>query len=93
MESRIRIFSGHFGSGKTEIAINYALKLKNEGKNVCIADLDIINPYFCTRDEEKLLMENGIRLIATPKEVSDAELGTIPLDINSIFDDKQSINF
>jgi len=47
MESRIRVFTGHFGSGKTVIAINYALRLKNDGRNVCIADLDIVNPYFC----------------------------------------------
>lgn len=90
MDSRIRVFTGHFGSGKTEIAINYALKLKEEGKNVCIADLDIVNPYFCTRDEEKLLKDKGIKLVATPKEMSNAELGTIPLNTISVFDDKSN---
>jgi Mrp family chromosome partitioning ATPase len=43
MDSRIRVFTGHFGSGKTEIAINYAMNLRNRGLKVCIADLDIVN--------------------------------------------------
>lgn len=88
MESRIRVFTGHFGSGKTEIAINYALKLASQGKKVTIADLDVVNPYFCSRDEEELLKEKGIRLIATPKEMSNAELGTIPLATPAVFNDK-----
>jgi hypothetical protein len=90
MDSRIRVFTGHFGSGKTEIALNYALKLNDEGKKVVIADLDIVNPYFCTRDEKELLENKGIRVVATPKEYSNAELGTIPLNTVSVFDDKSS---
>jgi hypothetical protein len=88
MESRIRVFTGHFGSGKTEIAINYALKLASDGKRVTIADMDVVNPYFCSRDEEQMLKEKGIRLIATPKELSNAELGTIPLSTPAVFNDK-----
>lgn len=88
MESRIRIFTGHFGSGKTEISINYAVNLRNQGKKVCIADLDIVNPYFCTRDEKEYLESLGIKVIATPKEMANAELGTIPLDTLAVFNDK-----
>ena len=88
MDSRIRVFTGHFGSGKTEIAINYALRLAEQGKKVTIADMDVVNPYFCSRDEEQLFMEKGIRLIATPKEMSNAELGTIPLATPAVFNDK-----
>lgn len=86
--ARIRVFTGHFGSGKTEISLNYAIKLADEGKKVCIADLDIVNPYFCTRDEKQMLESKGIRLIATPKEYANAELGTIPLNTLSVFNDK-----
>ncbi|CCC57670.1 MULTISPECIES: hypothetical protein [Caloramator] len=86
--SRIRVFTGHFGSGKTEIAINYALKLNEEGKKVAIADLDIVNPYFCTRDQTDYLEEKGIKVIATPKEFSNAELGTVPLNTLTVFNDK-----
>ena len=88
MDSRIRVFTGHFGSGKTEIALNYALKLNDEGKKVCIADLDVVNPYFCTRDEMELLEAKGIKVVATPKEYSNAELGTIPLNTLTVFNDK-----
>lgn len=90
MDSRIRIFTGHFGSGKTEIALNYAIKLNEQGKKVTIADLDIVNPYFCTRDEKALLENKGINVVATPKEYSNAELGTIPLNTLTVFDDKSS---
>ena len=46
---RITLFAGHYGSGKTNIAVNYALYLKNLGKDVVVADLDIVNPYFRTK--------------------------------------------
>ena len=47
---RVTLFAGHYGSGKTNIAVNYALHLASEGKKVCIGDLDIVNPYFRTKD-------------------------------------------
>ena len=50
---RVTLFAGHYGSGKTNIAVNYALTLAAEGKKVCIADLDIVNPYFRTADSAK----------------------------------------
>ncbi|MFT5872323.1 MAG: hypothetical protein ACI8WT_001254 [Clostridium sp.] len=86
--SRIRIFTGHFGSGKTEIAINYAINLAKEGKKVVIADLDIVNPYFCVRDVRKQLEEYGIRVIASNPGLVNAELMVVPAEILSIFNDK-----
>jgi adenylylsulfate kinase-like enzyme len=88
MDSRIRVFTGHFGSGKTEIAINYAMNLRNRGLKVCIADLDIVNPYFCTRDETEMLEKKGIRVISTAKDLANAELAVIPAETLSVFDDK-----
>ena len=86
--SRIRVFTGHFGSGKTEIAINYAINLAKEGKKVVIADLDIVNPYFCVRDLRKELEEYGIRVIASNPELVNAELMVVPAEIIAIFNDK-----
>ena len=86
--SRIRVFTGHFGSGKTEIAINYAIKLAKEGKKVVIADLDIVNPYFCVRDVRKQLEEYGIRVIASNPELVNAELMVVPAEIIAVFNDK-----
>lgn len=88
MDSRIRIFTGHFGSGKTEIAINYAMNLRNRGLKVCIADLDIVNPYFCTRDETEMLEKKGIRVISTSKALANAELAVIAPETLSVFNDK-----
>ncbi len=50
---RITLFAGHYGSGKTNIAVNYAFKLRQQGLEVAVADLDIVNPYFRTKDSEK----------------------------------------
>ena len=56
---RITLFAGHYGSGKTNIAVNFAIKLKSVFENVKIADIDIVNPYFRTKDSEEILKENG----------------------------------
>ncbi len=66
MTKRITLFLGHYGSGKTNVAVNYAVKLKEDGKNVSIYDLDIVNPYFRTVDAMKLLDEKGIELVVSP---------------------------
>ena len=62
---RMTLFAGHYGSGKTNIAVNYALHLKALGERVVIADLDIVNPYFRTRDSLKELNEAGIQLVSS----------------------------
>lgn len=62
-DKRIRIIIGHYGSGKTEFSLNYALRLNEEGKKVSIADLDVVNLYFRSREKANLLEERGIKVI------------------------------
>lgn len=85
-ENRIRIFTGHFGSGKTEISLNYALKLAGENKKTCIADLDVVNPYFSVREVREFMESRGIRVIAPSIDITTAELSTVPPDVISAFD-------
>ena len=88
MESkRITIFAGHYGSGKTNIAVNYALHIREEYDKVSIADLDIVNPYFRTKDSEKILDEKGIRLISSEYANSNVDVPALPAEAYSIIDD------
>lgn len=75
---RLTLFAGHYGSGKTNIAVNYALHLAGEGKQVCIADLDIVNPYFRTKDSEKELAAAGISLISPQYANTNVDLPALP---------------
>ncbi len=83
----INIVTGHYGSGKTEFAINLALKKAKEGKRVVICDLDIVNPYFRTSDEKKHLEDNGIRVIASQFASTNVDIPTLPEDVLSVFAD------
>lgn len=77
---RLTLFAGHYGSGKTNIAVNYAMHLAEEGKKVCIADLDIVNPYFRTKDSERELTERGITLISSRYANTNVDLPALPAE-------------
>ena len=85
---RLTLFAGHYGSGKTNIAVNYALLLAREGKDVCIADLDIVNPYFRTKDSEKELSEKGIHLVSPRYANSNVDLPALPAESYRLVQDK-----
>ena len=84
---RIVLLSGHYGSGKTNIAVNLALRLKQERARVAIADIDIVNPYFRTRDSQAELEAAGIRLISSEFASSNVDLPALPQDVYAITDD------
>lgn len=85
---RLTLIMGHYGSGKTNIAVNLAYDLKKSYDNVAIADLDIVNPYFRTKDSEEIFREDGIRLICSDFANSNVDIPAMPSDIYSLIDDK-----
>ena len=87
---RLTLFCGHYGSGKTNIAVNYALHLAGEGKQVCIADLDIVNPYFRTADSAAVLEKAGITVISPQFANSNVDLPALPAEAYRLVADKGS---
>lgn len=82
---RINFFVGNYGSGKTEIAINTALMLKRELKNVILADIDIVNPFFRSSEHKAFLEERGIKVLMPQFANTGVDLPTLPPDIYSVF--------
>lgn len=84
MSKRIKIFVGSFGSGKTEIAINYSIYCKKSYAKVAIVDLDIVNPYFRTREAKDTLNFKDIKVIAPEGEMAYADLPLISPEIKGL---------
>ena len=85
---RLTLFAGHYGSGKTNIAVNYALLLAREEKKVCIADLDIVNPYFRTKDSAAVLEQAGVTLISPQFANTNVDLPALPAEAYRLVTDK-----
>ena len=85
---RLLLLSGHYGSGKTNIAVNLAFHLKKQRERVTIADVDIVNPYFRTADSRQDLDAAGIRLIASGFAGSNVDLPALPAEIYGLTADR-----
>lgn len=85
---RITMILGHYGSGKTNIAVNLAAAYRKERERVAIADLDIVNPYFRTKDSMDFLEEQGIRLIVSEYANTNLDIPALPQDMYAVTDDK-----
>ena len=85
---RLLIVTGHFGTGKTEFSVNLALALAAEGASVMLADLDIVNPYFRSRERRSLLEEAGVRLISSSQACSDADVPSLPAELLAILENR-----
>lgn len=82
--SKITIITGHYGSGKTNIAVNFALDLAAQGKKCTVVDLDIVNPYFRTADFAELFAANNINLVAPLYANSNLDIPALNFDMSSI---------
>lgn len=85
---RVTLFCGHYGSGKTNIAVNYALELRSKGMDVTLADLDIVNPYFRSKDSTTELESAGVKVIALPFANSSVDLPALPSQAYALVQDR-----
>ena len=86
---RVLLLCGHYGSGKTNIAVNLAQAIKQEYETVTLADLDIVNPYFRSKDSATELEEAGIRLICSNYANSNVDIPALPSDLYALTDDRR----
>ena len=89
MNKRVLLLCGHYGSGKTNIAVNLAQAIKREYPTVTLADLDIVNPYFRSKDSASELEEAGIRLICSNFANSNVDVPALPPDLYALTDDRR----
>lgn len=87
-DKRVRIITGHYGSGKTEFAVNYTLSLAKSGYKTAIVDLDIVNPYFRSREMEPMFMEKGVRVISSTVKGFAGDLPALSPEIYAALQDK-----
>lgn len=85
---RLTLLCGHYGSGKTNVALNMAYEIKKIKENVAIADLDIVNPYFRTKDSADELNKKGIKLICSEYAGTNVDIPAMPQQMYSLVDDK-----
>ena len=85
---RITIITGHYGTGKTEFSVNLALALAAEGESVMLADLDIVNPYFRSRERKDLLQQAGVKVISSSQACSNADVPSLPAELLAILEDR-----
>ena len=88
IDKRVLLLCGHYGSGKTNIAVNLAMRAAKKYSRVTVADLDIVNPYFRTKDSEKDFADAGIRLICSAYANTNVDIPALPPDLYAITDDR-----
>ena len=81
---RITIFTGHFGSGKTELSIREAVRSAKKQKTV-LADLDIINTYFRSNEERLYMEQRGVRVLAPRFATSQVDIPALTPELDGAF--------
>lgn len=85
------IICGHYGCGKTNLALNLAIQEARTGKKVSLVDLDLVNPFFRSSEHVKELSEAGVHIIASSYANSNVDVPALPAEINSIFNNDGTV--
>jgi len=88
-DNKVRIICGHYGSGKTEFSLNYAMELNKVEDKVAIADMDIVNPYFRSREKSKFLRDQGIKVISSSIDGTALDIPAVSGEIESLIINKE----
>ena len=89
--SQTVILAGGYGSGKSEIALNFVLQAKAAGRDMILADLDLVNPYFASRDITEELKLRGIQVTAPEGRFQFTDLPSVPKEMIGILQNDQDI--
>ncbi len=84
LDKRLVIVIGHYGSGKTEFSVNYAVKMKEIFENVNIADLDIVNPYFRSREKRDFFEKIGIKVFDSSIKNTAVDIPALPAQLMGV---------
>ncbi len=90
VKHNIYIVTGHYGSGKTEFSVNFALSLRKSHQKVVLVDLDIVNPYFRSNDSRAILEQAGVSVIAPSYAGTNVDIPVLPPEIMRIFEEKDA---
>lgn len=90
--NRVTIICGHYGVGKTTFSLNYSMHIRNHtSKDIYIADLDVVNPYFRSREHSSYLEQKNIKVIGSYLPQSGADIPAVSAEVYSIFNRKDII--
>lgn len=84
LDKRLVIIIGHYGSGKSEFSVNYAVKMKEKYDNVSIADLDIVNPYFRSREKREFFEQIGVKVFDSSIRNTAVDIPALPAEIMGV---------
>lgn len=88
---KITVICGHYGSGKSTFAANYAVKSAEDGHSTAVIDMDTVNPYYRTADLEKIFAEKGVRLIAPMYAGSNLDVPILNYDIPALYSSGENL--
>lgn len=83
---RLTALVGHFGTGKTEVSVNMALALTELGHRVTLVDLDVVDPYFRSRECAALFAQRGVGLITSSQACVNADVPSLPAQVQALFE-------